>query len=150
MKASLAGRELHRRLHPHPRVTAVAKETPQPPRRLPSPATKRARDLQKGSSRDSHCIFASGLVIDFSRGTGPTMAHGRKRLVAPRPFACTPRLGRRPLALRQHPVELHAKIDQLAVEMVEAGLEFAHITLGRNIDEVENRLDVAVERLLVG
>src|SRR5713226_3251766 len=27
MKASLAGRELHRRLHPHPRVTAVAKNT---------------------------------------------------------------------------------------------------------------------------
>src|SRR5216683_2733576 len=32
---------------PHPRVTAVAKKQ-QPPRRLPSPATQRARDLQKG------------------------------------------------------------------------------------------------------
>src|SRR5216683_4728445 len=31
----------------HPRVTAVAK-TKQPPRHLPSPATQRARDLQKG------------------------------------------------------------------------------------------------------
>src|SRR6266851_5173499 len=34
------------RVDPHPRVTAVAKRT-QPPRRLPSPATKRARDLKK-------------------------------------------------------------------------------------------------------
>ena len=34
------------RLHPHPRVTAVARRL-QPPRRLPSPATKRARDLKK-------------------------------------------------------------------------------------------------------
>src|SRR5579864_9804569 len=34
------------RMATHPRVTAVAKNT-QPPRRLPSPATKRARDLQK-------------------------------------------------------------------------------------------------------
>ena len=33
-------------LHPHPRVTAVARGL-QPPRRLPSLATKRAKDLQK-------------------------------------------------------------------------------------------------------
>src|SRR5712691_7166021 len=45
-EGAFARRELHRGLHPHPRVTAVAKKT-QPPRRLPSPATERAKDLQK-------------------------------------------------------------------------------------------------------
>src|SRR5712691_73495 len=40
-------REFPRCLHPHPRVTAVARRR-QPPRRLPSPATERARDLRKG------------------------------------------------------------------------------------------------------
>src|SRR5713226_3767087 len=70
MKASLARRHLHRQLHPHPRVTAVAK-TPQPPRRLPSPATKRARDLQKASSRDSYCPLPQPF--------GPKALKGRLR-----------------------------------------------------------------------
>src|SRR5216683_3283310 len=43
---TLAGSGVHCWLDPHPRVTTVAKR-PQPPRRLPSPATKRARDLRK-------------------------------------------------------------------------------------------------------
>src|SRR5216683_7919078 len=53
---------MHRRLHPHLRVTAVAKKT-QPPRRLPSPATERASDLSVSSqARTLTNIFASGLV----------------------------------------------------------------------------------------
>ena len=74
MEASLAGRGLRRRLDPHPRVTAAAKRR-QPPRRLPSPATRerdlqeeavvlfwnqRATDLKKGV-RDSRYIFGRGI-----------------------------------------------------------------------------------------
>src|SRR6266851_1569176 len=62
MKGSLAGLESHRRLHPHPRVTAVAKRA-QPPRRLPSPAT-RARDLQKKAL----AVFCSKRARDLEGG----------------------------------------------------------------------------------
>ena len=44
---TLAGSGVHCWLDPHPRVTTVAKR-PQPSRRLPSPATERARDPRKG------------------------------------------------------------------------------------------------------
>jgi hypothetical protein len=50
-----------RRLPPHPRVTAVAKRA-QPPRRLPSP--QGARDLRKGSGKESHCplpLYGRGI-----------------------------------------------------------------------------------------
>src|SRR5216684_3045828 len=43
---TLVGSGVHCWLDPHPRVTTVAKR-PQPSRRLPSPATERARDLRK-------------------------------------------------------------------------------------------------------
>src|SRR5260370_9983193 len=53
---------MHRGLPPNTRSTGVEKKT-QPPRRLPSPATQRARDLSESSqARTLTNIFASGLV----------------------------------------------------------------------------------------
>src|SRR5260370_22245094 len=53
---------MHRGLPPNTRSTGVEKK-PQPPRRLPSPATQRARDLSESpQARTLTNIFASGLV----------------------------------------------------------------------------------------
>src|SRR6266851_4769859 len=48
--------ELYRKLHPHPRVTAVEKKS-QPPRRLPSPATERARDLKRALTKQGQPLY---------------------------------------------------------------------------------------------
>ena len=54
------------------------------------------------------------------------------------------------LVRRQHPVDLHAKVDQLAGQRIEPGLQLADVAFGRDVDEVENGLDVAIEDVLVG
>src|SRR5271166_1745961 len=54
------------------------------------------------------------------------------------------------IARRQHPIDLNAKVDQLAGQRVESGLQFADVAFGRDVDEVENGLDIAIEDVLVG
>src|SRR5712692_1832567 len=49
MKASLARRQLHRRLHPHPRVTAVAKQIA-----TAAPLALSRNQAGEGSSESSH------------------------------------------------------------------------------------------------
>ena len=49
----------------------------------------------------------------------------------------------------EQPIELDAEVQQLRAEVIEPRLQVAHVFLGRDVDEVEHLLDVAVERLLV-
>src|SRR6266851_4597230 len=53
------------------------------------------------------------------------------------------------VALGQHPIDLHAKVDQLRAEGVETRFQLAHVALRGDIDEIEKALDVAIEVLLV-
>lgn len=53
-------------------------------------------------------------------------------------------------AFRQHAIELDVQIQQLAAQVIEALLEIANVFLGRDVYEIENCLDVAIEGLLVG
>src|SRR5215831_237028 len=74
---------------------------------------------------------------------GPRSRSARRSL-----FLCA-ELGRRGLLLGQHAIQLDAQIQELRAQMIEARLQLADIFLGRNINEVEHRLHVAIERGLV-
>jgi hypothetical protein len=74
MKASLAGLESHRRLHPHPRVTAVAKKTATAaPLAL---SRKRARDLQKKALAVFAAPGADLTPGPFPKGKGSKVKRG--------------------------------------------------------------------------
>ncbi len=85
MEASLAGRGLRRRLDPHPRVTAAAKRR-QPPRRLPSPATERARDLKKEGGCPT--TKRGGIFRDLSQNRDSHL-RARLRRVAGGPYGAS-------------------------------------------------------------
>src|ERR1700737_4627992 len=61
-ESSACGGELHRWRDPHPRVTAVAKKS-QPPRRLPSPATERARDLKRALTKQGQPLYLGARIF---------------------------------------------------------------------------------------
>src|SRR5579875_3655308 len=51
--------------------------------------------------------------------------------------------------LAHQAVQLDVQVEQLAVEMVQARLQFADVAFGGDVDEIEQSLDAAVEAPLV-
>ncbi len=70
------------------------------------------------------------------------------RLPSGRPLVGRSRLGLG--GARQRPVDLEVKIEQFPAQLIKSGLELGYILLGGKIDEIKERLDVAVEKPLVG
>ncbi len=55
------------------RASRRLQKRPQPPRPLPSPATKRARDLQRALKQKSFCVTRSLPFQPLSRTGGPSV-----------------------------------------------------------------------------
>ena len=96
---------------------------------------------------------------DGRAGPRPRAAHNRgprrdrpqhpRRLISRTSSRDEPRASVSGFVVIEHAIELDAEVQQLRAQMVEPRFQVAHVALGRDIDEVEHLLDVAVERLLV-